>query len=559
MPAQGGSFNPFAAGVTDISPSQRAVELQGALSQTAFDRAYKTAEEMGQRGARQKLIDAQARAAEANAKGSEQSLAINQLQLEKASAQQALQPLMNQVAEAQLNEALKASTDPLHPLKKAGLLQGFDINSIETAPARRMPATVADVEQMEARTIGAGTLPLERQINALKAAAITPEESVAEERIKELETRKQDMLIQPIVTSAGEDTAKVLQGAVGELDNEINSLRAQSRAARIEKLQAEKDAFMAEKRAEFSTVPIATRQANLATPIPAQTVSPEMPGYGAALAGKLQERALLGKMAEARIEAMSKSTYGAPPAHIIAAIKDANNDWNADKTVTDFRMMLPNYLNVMTLTDPGNHSPMSDVGAIYAFIRALDPASAVREGEITIASTAPRSLVTKVTGWLQKLETGKTLTAEQRADMRKQALNLMGGRMDGLGLAASSVIDNFGSLPSTTGTVENAAMQIMGPSTYNMLKTWQENPGVIDIPKPNFESAVAQAAATFPGATTRIRQRTTQEDAAVASEAPNAGNRLVVGGIVSTRAGQRVRIKAVSSDGKTATDYEVVE
>lgn len=60
---------------------------------------------------------------------------------------------------------------------------------------------------------------------------------------------------------------------------------------------------------------------------------------------------------------------------------------------------------------------------VYSFIKALDPESVVREGEISLVNSN-RSIPDQVKGYAQKLATGKNLLPEERADLIKQAQTL---------------------------------------------------------------------------------------------------------------------------------------
>ena len=68
-------------------------------------------------------------------------------------------------------------------------------------------------------------------------------------------------------------------------------------------------------------------------------------------------------------------------------------------------------------------SAKGDITMVYSFIKALDPTTAVREGEISLVE-ANRSIPDKVKGYAQKLATGRNLLPEERQDLINQARTL---------------------------------------------------------------------------------------------------------------------------------------
>ena len=68
-------------------------------------------------------------------------------------------------------------------------------------------------------------------------------------------------------------------------------------------------------------------------------------------------------------------------------------------------------------------SAKGDLTMVYSFIKALDPESVVREGEIDLVN-ANRSVPDKVKGYAQKLATGQNLLPNERQDLIKQAQTL---------------------------------------------------------------------------------------------------------------------------------------
>lgn len=68
-------------------------------------------------------------------------------------------------------------------------------------------------------------------------------------------------------------------------------------------------------------------------------------------------------------------------------------------------------------------SAKGDLTMVYSFIKALDPESVVREGEIDLVN-ANRSIPDRVKGYAQKLATGQSLLPNERQDLLEQARSL---------------------------------------------------------------------------------------------------------------------------------------
>lgn len=70
-----------------------------------------------------------------------------------------------------------------------------------------------------------------------------------------------------------------------------------------------------------------------------------------------------------------------------------------------------------------NPTAKGDLTMVYSFIKALDPESVVREGEIDLVN-ANRSIPDRVKGYAQRLATGKSLLPSERQDLLEQARSL---------------------------------------------------------------------------------------------------------------------------------------
>lgn len=70
-----------------------------------------------------------------------------------------------------------------------------------------------------------------------------------------------------------------------------------------------------------------------------------------------------------------------------------------------------------------NPSPKGDLTMVYSFVKALDPESVVREGEISLLN-ANRSVPDSIKGYAQRLATGQSLLPKEREDLINQARTL---------------------------------------------------------------------------------------------------------------------------------------
>ena len=107
------------------------------------------------------------------------------------------------------------------------------------------------------------------------------------------------------------------------------------------------------------------------------------------------------------------------PTAVAKAAMSFQNDYRAATKPSYARAQA--YASMMQAAkDP---SAKGDLTMVYSFIKALDPESVVREGEIDLVN-ANRSVPDKVKGYAQKLATGQNLLPNERQDLIKQAQTL---------------------------------------------------------------------------------------------------------------------------------------
>ena len=107
------------------------------------------------------------------------------------------------------------------------------------------------------------------------------------------------------------------------------------------------------------------------------------------------------------------------PTAVAKAAMGFQNDYRA-ATKDSYSRMQAYQSMVEASKDP---SAKGDLTMVYSFIKALDPTSVVREGEISLVN-ANRSIPDQVKGYAQKLATGQNLLPEERQDLIRQAQTL---------------------------------------------------------------------------------------------------------------------------------------
>jgi hypothetical protein len=84
---------------------------------------------------------------------------------------------------------------------------------------------------------------------------------------------------------------------------------------------------------------------------------------------------------------------------------------------------LKNATEMLMKLDPNTNTGVSDVAAVYQFVKALDPTSVVREGEIALLGEA-KSLIDRIRGSAERVQKGRTLTPSLLRDMQAAAKGL---------------------------------------------------------------------------------------------------------------------------------------
>jgi hypothetical protein len=126
-----------------------------------------------------------------------------------------------------------------------------------------------------------------------------------------------------------------------------------------------------------------------------------------------------------------------------------------------------------------NPSPANDIALIFAYMKILDPTSAVREGEFATAANAG-SIPQRVWARYNKLMRGEELNAEQRNDFLSSAYGLVRSQHRN----AQRIVDRYGNLAAGYGlnpkaVAENPLAWAIAPKVSNQQEFDRLAPGTL--------------------------------------------------------------------------------
>jgi hypothetical protein len=126
-----------------------------------------------------------------------------------------------------------------------------------------------------------------------------------------------------------------------------------------------------------------------------------------------------------------------------------------------------------------NPSPANDIALIFAYMKILDPTSAVREGEFATAASAG-SIPQRVWAKYNKLMRGEELNAEQRNDFLSSAYGLVRSQHRN----AQRIVDRYGNLAAGYGlnpkaVAENPLAWAIAPKVSNQQEFDKLAPGTL--------------------------------------------------------------------------------
>lgn len=124
-------------------------------------------------------------------------------------------------------------------------------------------------------------------------------------------------------------------------------------------------------------------------------------------------------MSQKRAGAPSVAVNMSDPTAVAKAALSFQKDYR-DATKPSFTRAAAYNAMVQASQDP---SAKGDLTMVYSFIKALDPESVVREGEIDLVN-ANRAIPDRIKGYAQRLATGQSLLPQERQDLIEQARSL---------------------------------------------------------------------------------------------------------------------------------------
>jgi hypothetical protein len=173
------------------------------------------------------------------------------------------------------------------------------------------------------------------------------------------------------------------------------------------------------------------------------------------------------------------------PAARAAEEKQIRGEWTKlSSGVSDARR---NYSIIET--SAADQSGAGDIALVTSFMKMLDPTSVVRETEFATARDSGGLLAT-LQGYVSRIEDGKFLTEEQRADFKRLSNQYLKAAEDQVAPVRSSyekLIDNYGLNPENIFVIGNepAAELVPGaegsappPAAADAKAAFMENPSV---------------------------------------------------------------------------------
>lgn len=125
--------------------------------------------------------------------------------------------------------------------------------------------------------------------------------------------------------------------------------------------------------------------------------------------------------------AKKKHTFGDLPDGVIKLATAQSDKFDSNQAVKDYTEALAGFSKLKKLVEtPGKASAQNDMALVYAFMKAQDPGSVVRETEFATAAKTG-SLGEKIKNAVTKITSGNFLTDDQRKDFLETAKTTVKG------------------------------------------------------------------------------------------------------------------------------------
>jgi hypothetical protein len=159
-----------------------------------------------------------------------------------------------------------------------------------------------------------------------------------------------------------------------------------------------------------------------------RALSPGTPEYDLELSRRVDKSLTLAQHRAIQLEALREfskaqgKAAGEGPAEAAkagsAAAKDLRTSFNGVKEVDDFAKVNNAYQQIVAMTDPGvEPNPIKDQGIVFAWMKILDPTSAVRETEYANVKNAT-GVPDQIRNLWNRVVDGHILNPEQRQQLR---------------------------------------------------------------------------------------------------------------------------------------------
>jgi len=134
-------------------------------------------------------------------------------------------------------------------------------------------------------------------------------------------------------------------------------------------------------------------------------------------------------------------------------VRSIKNDFRKDKLIVDATERINKFKEMESYV--ANPSPFGDIALIFAFYKAIDPTSVVREGEFQVAENA-KPLALKLKSTLQKVKTGERLLPQERERLLEVSRNIVEAQRAAVNRKVASYRSdlNFLNLPEGSSNVE---------------------------------------------------------------------------------------------------------
>lgn len=156
-----------------------------------------------------------------------------------------------------------------------------------------------------------------------------------------------------------------------------------------------------------------------------EPVKPGDPRYAEILRSRIESEKERQGVQAAKLKALptvleqSAKLAAEAPAKDRQAAAALQKEYGTRQEIQDLRKVQAAYYKLERLLDPtAEPSAARDQGAVFSWMKILDPGSTVREGEYATAKNA-RGVPDKILSWYNQVRTGQILTPEQRISFKE--------------------------------------------------------------------------------------------------------------------------------------------